>query len=222
MYYYAQLQGIYFIINATIAIIVYFKTRHSLQTRESGAVRYFGNAGLAVALDWFAEGIPLLFFPNNQFLVVMGVMVFGPLFIQLCVSYFAIMVIATRFPTVSLFYGLIPLVIGAFVVSLHLLNGAAVTYTPEGFADVLFSPLGEFLMFFTIVTVVSILAYTIFSQTDWKTPRVTLIVIGVIITGISGPLTYSSFSPLVFHSLNVASTIGMTLILIGTFLKGKQ
>jgi hypothetical protein len=222
---YARMQGGYLVITGILTFLIFIYLYRNYQKVPGNiGLRYLSYATLVLTFDWLIEGLPLLLVPQHTFIVMLGIVVYGVLFIQLCISYLYMIVLATRFPQFNLSAGYIPFLVGIFIVFLHVVSGASVSYTPEGFIAINWSPLGEFLHFFMIITGVTLYAYAFFSQikTSSFRARIILLSTGAILVGIAAPSAYSARSSLIFHALNGTMVVGMGLSLAGILLKPKK
>lgn len=225
MFDYLQLQGIFLLTSGSLALLVFLRAVRSSRKTQSIALRYIGYAALMLALDFYFEGVPLLFFNDNQLLVAIGITVLGPIFIHATLMYLFSVVIVTIRSSISINYRLIIIAVGVFAGALNLAhNRGMISYYSDGFINPGFNPIAEFITFFTTIVVVLAFAGAFFKEaTSTKiNPRAALIGAGAIAVGISSPVVYSSSNYLIFMALNCTTLIGMLLVVIGVYLPKKK
>lgn len=220
-----QIQGIAMLTCSTFAFLVFIKAIRSARKHNNLTISYVAMAAISLSLDFFFEGFPLLFFPQSQLLIALGITVLGPFFIHATLGYLLSIVIVTVRPTFSINYRLIVFLLGVFAGALNFAhNGGTVSFHPNGFVNPGFNPIAEFITFFTTIVVVIVFGITFIGSKSKKKMNIrgVLIGVGAIAVGISSPVIYSANDRILSLVLNSLTIVGMFAITLGVYLKSEK
>ena len=223
--YYGFLQGIFNVLFATIAFVFFIRVFYSSLTHSNLALRYVSYAALALSLDYYVEGIPLILFLQNPTVIAISITVIGVLLIHATLSFMLAIVLVTDFPSVKRIYSAIPFAVGTLAALMNYAhNKGAITYTQNGFVDPDYFLISEFLTFLTTIVCVLLLANTLTSQFSIKgrNKRALLLSVGAVMIALSSPIVYISQVPTLFYFLNGLTFTGLMFMLVGVFLPHAQ